>query len=349
MNILSKTVALLKGRSKLPGFKSFSRQLFEIIVLFTLRGIGPGYYHLAEMGRKDRGWDYLFGFARAPEYHRAVNRINDPLFRKLSQHKALEKAVLTAYGIPTTPLLGHLHPQNGLTTKGEGLKDAAALSMLLANHLGEIICFKPVEGVGGSGFKACMISEKSGDITLKNLKDGAVFLVPEFLEAITWDIGMVIESYVEQHAELAKFHPTSVNTMRVLVLRGANGKAGVVGSTFRIGCGGSVVDNATAGGIMAHVNTETGVMNAGVFMEPSLNHFACHPDTNVPLEGAVLPFFDEMQDLACRALDAYPHIGFVGADVAYTKSGPMIIEMNPEPDYVFMAINQLGSRKLLGV
>jgi hypothetical protein len=90
-------------------------------------------------------------------------------------------------------------------------------------------------------------------------------------------------------------------------------------------------------------------MDSGVFMEPSKEYFKHHPTSNVQLAGASLPYFQEVQDLACKSLDAFPYISFAGFDVAVGLDGPIIIELNPKPDYVFMAINKLPSRYLFNL
>lgn len=343
---LRKALVLVEKRSETSGFKGFCRQLFEIFILLIVRRIGPGYYHLAEMGKLNSSWSSKFSFANAHEYHNSVLKVNNPSYQKLSQHKAIEKAVLSTYGIPTSPLLGHLNSIHGLDVSGKSLRSPQELALLLTNHVNKIICFKPVEGYGGAGFRACKVTQENDEIYLSRIDTEEKLTVDEFFHINACSQGFVVEAYINQHPSFAKFHPESVNTVRVLILRGVDGITKCLGMTFRIGQGGSIIDNATAGGIMANVNIDTGLMDAGVFMEPSTKYFKHHPTSNAQLEGAILPFYQEVQAIACKALDAFPCITFAGFDVAVSVDGPIIIELNPKPDYVFMAINKLPSRYL---
>ncbi|WP_019028736.1 sugar-transfer associated ATP-grasp domain-containing protein [Colwellia piezophila] len=346
---LCKALALVKNRSGLPEFKSFYRQLFEICILLIVRRIGPGYYHLAEMGKLNSSWTFVFSFANAHEYHNAILKVNNPSYQKLSQHKAIEKAVLSTYGIPTSPLLGHLNSLHGLDVSGKSLKTPQELALLLKDHVNKIICFKPVEGFGGAGFRACKVTRENDEVYLTRIDTEEKLRTEEFYHINSCSEGVVVEAYIEQHPSFAKFHQESVNTVRVLVFRGTDGITKCLGMTLRMGQGGAIIDNATAGGIMANVNIDTGLMDAGVFMEPSQAYFKHHPTSNALLEGASLPYFKEVKTLACKALDAFPYITFAGFDVAVGVDGPIIIELNPKPDYVFMAINKLPSRYLFNV
>ena len=67
----------------------------------------------------------------------------------------------------------------------------------------------------------------------------------------------LIEECIEGCAELQRFHPESLNTIRVVTVRGRSGIR-VLGSFIRFGRGGAVVDNAHAGGLFAHVDITEG-------------------------------------------------------------------------------------------
>ena len=335
---------LVKKRSRLPGFKGYYRQLFEICVLLIIRRIGPGYYHLAEMGKNDYSWRYMFSFANAHEYHNAVLRVNHPMYHKVSQHKAVEKAIFCTFGVPTAPLIGFFNSTTGLDVSGRPLKTIRDLRELLGRSINKVICFKPAEGFGGIGFCAFKVLNKDGEIFLLKIGTQKLLTIDALFLKISSPEGFVVEEYIEQDHDFAKYHSNSVNTVRVLVFRGKDNTTRCIGMTFRMGQGGAIVDNATTGGIMANVNVKTGIMDAGVFMKPSEHYLSNHPTSNEKLKGCKLSHYDEIQVLACRTLDAFPNINFAGFDIALSVDGPIVVELNPKPDYVFMAINKLPSR-----
>ena len=50
------------------------------------------------------------------------------------------------------------------------------------------------------------------------------------------------------------------------------------------------------------------------------------------IQGASVVFLEEAKSLASVALDSFPGLGFAGVDVAIGPDGPMILELNVNPD-----------------
>jgi hypothetical protein len=140
----------------------------------------------------------------------------------------------------------------------------------------------------------------------------------------------VIEAYLDQHPAYAAFNPTSVNTMRIWVLRRA-GKTSARLGYLRIGRAGSLVDNHHAGGIVAPIDMETGRLSEGLDGNATRQTFSVHPDHGTRIEGTVLPMFAEARALAERCLTIFPYMNFAGMDVAMTPNGPAILEANVQP------------------
>lgn len=67
----------------------------------------------------------------------------------------------------------------------------------------------------------------------------------------------LVQRIVKQHSILAKLHPYSVNTIRVLTLYW-NEKVEVVSCVLRIGSGKARVDNAHSGGVVVGINLKDG-------------------------------------------------------------------------------------------
>lgn len=139
-------------------------------------------------------------------------------------------------------------------------------------------------------------------------------------------IDVICEELIVQAEELACLHPGSVNTVRVATL--VRDGAPVVLFTFlRIGRGGSIVDNAGAGGLAASVDKDTGVVLTPGTTE-RLYEAVFHPDTGEQILGRQLPAWDALLDTAKRAAMVYPDHPYISWDFAYTEAGWVIVEAN---------------------
>jgi len=229
--------ALAKRNYEKKGHKSVIRQCWECFILFLLKRIGPFYYLAAHMGAKEAGWSYILGFYSAKEYRKRVRQINSRLFHKISQNKAIEKALLTAYGIPTPRLIGHFHPVIGIASNGNTLRTAENIETLLANDGAQRISFKLSNGCHGSGFRAVEVFRGKNQIILRDMSDGKETNVSDFVDSLgeCRNRGMIIEEYMVQHPDIAKFNSSSVNTLRVMVYRRQGEQAFCFGAFMRVG------------------------------------------------------------------------------------------------------------------
>jgi len=101
---------------------------------------------------------------------------------------------------------------------------------------------KPIDGEVGRGVELIRCDRfSSPELIIQYLKKRRLLL---------------IEEEIQQHDCLHKLNPASVNTIRVVtVLR--NDSVQVIGSVLRMSCG-SFVDNFSAGGIAAPIDSQTG-------------------------------------------------------------------------------------------
>lgn len=329
------------------GNKTIVRQCIEMLALLLLCRLGPGYYIQGRMFQKDFSLSDVLGFMSYGEYARRLRRLNPPYYRRCSQNKAVEKALLTTYGIPTPEFLGCFRLYNGVTTDGKPLRSASDLLALMAQlPIGSRICFKPVEGWGGRGFSAVEILD--GD-RIENLGTREVQSAEDFagnIEFIAGD-GMVVERYISQALDYAEFNASSVNTVRVLIRQMTGGEKRIIGAFLRIGRKGSLVDNGEAGGIIVPIDLATGRMQRGMSTREYGVYYDKHPDSGTALKGSLLPRFHEALECTRAALDVYPRIAFAGSDIAFTESGPVVIEMNVEPGYIDFALIRVPSRAML--
>ena len=182
------------------------------------------------------------------------------------------------------------------------------------------VLYKPLNGHGGLG------------ITLFTFNDEDI---KEKYEQIKGMSRAILEGFVDQHHDLKALNPASVNTLRVVtVSRSLDGDPAhkdyfnVCYAALRIGRGGSVVDNASSGGLISGIDLETGQLITDA-VSTSGDMYTHHPDTGVCFKGFKIPMFKEALELVKEAgmlID-----GYTGWDVAISEDGPVLIEANIMP------------------
>jgi len=326
---------------------SVLRQLLEMALLYLLRRIGPGYYLQARWGRASIPFHDKWRHANRAEYRRVVEVMNPAAYHKSSQHKLIEKSVLTLQGIPTPRFVAYVHPERGRSADGTPIRSPQQLNAVLASQADQLVCFKLVEGWGGSGFSRYRISVRAGQVELLR-HDG----IPAMSVAQWWEKfagvrdGYLVEAYQEQHPSLAALNASSLNTLRLWVVIGSAGPR-VLGGYLRVGRAGSAVDNISSGGIVGRLDVERGEV-CEVFdpLRPG-TALSVHPDSQIQLEGMRLPFWEECKVLASEAVLAFPQMRLAGLDVAIADSGPRIIELNVVADYIGCAWMDLPLKDVL--
>lgn len=299
--------------------KALPKQLYEMVRLRAGRGIGPRYYLKSGLNRTGVRTADVLDHINEGEYRRFIRSVNPPARRNALNSKIEQKRLLVAAGIPTPQPIYSAEP---------GRAEARGLEEVLQGFDGQRIAVKPVSSFGGDGFRSFRVKVAGGEV---GLVDGDDRLSPAELAAAMTG-GMLVEPYLEQHPWYAGVNASSVNTWRIWVIKPpGGGSSETVLAYLRMGRAGSAVDNMGAGGLFAplHANGTLGAAEDGSVFR---HRFAVHPDSGQRLEGAKPPLTFEAKALAQRALDAIPALGFAGMDIAVGTDGPVVIEVNPEPD-----------------
>jgi Sugar-transfer associated ATP-grasp len=153
--------------------------------------------------------------------------------------------------------------------------------------------------------------------------------------------GILLQELLVQHKQLDVFHPV-LNTLRIITHIGPSGEIDVPACFLKLARTGSRVDNLHHGAIAAHVDQETGRLEAGFSGRGSVR-FTHHPDTGAAIEGFAVPYLQEAVELAKRAHPLLQSPSLIGWDVAVTDEGPKIIEAN---SYLSFPKTQKGGRGL---
>ena len=141
---------------------------------------------------------------------------------------------------------------------------------------------------------------------------------------------MIDEELLEQCPEMAALHPSSVNTVRALTIRGK-----LCSAVLRMGVGGGFVDNGCSGGIFAGLDVDTGIVTTqgADLME---HRFLLHPTTGLTIPGFQVPQWEQVRRTVEEAVTLVPNAIIVGWDVAVTAQGPVLIEGNAYPSVQIM-------------
>lgn len=155
--------------------------------------------------------------------------------------------------------------------------------------------------------------------------------------------GFLLEELITQSEFTAKFHPKSVNTLRVYTMR-YESEVEVLWPCFRFGRGDSVVDNAASGGVVMALDPITGVSigaadEAGVF-------YTKHPEYDFPLIGCKFPMWKEACEKVKEMAMVIPTSGcrFIGWDLALTDTGWIMVELNASPEIGSQIVLSKGVR-----
>jgi len=139
----------------------------------------------------------------------------------------------------------------------------------------------------------------------------------------------VVQRLVHQHESLAKFNPTSVNTLRIMTYRSRAGVV-LVSSVLRAGGTGNRVDNQSRGGvaigIVDGVLRPTGHSGAD---HTGYTAFEAHPGSGVGFAGFEVPGWHEAVEACIASHRRIPGLDLLSWDIAIDRdSSPVLIEIN---------------------
>lgn len=195
----------------------------------------------------------------------------------------------------------------------------------------KIIC-KPVAGSQGA------------DIRVYHLHDPA-----EIYRDIQTNYakGFILEEWIPQHEVLSDIYPDAVNCLRIITLLDGDAVHLLAGGvTFATE---TEIANGSQPSIIAPVDFETGMIHkpAATF---DGGPYERHPKTNAQILGVQLPYWQETRKMLEQACRRVPSVRYVGWDIAFTPTGPILIEGNTTPGYKYYQIpqhleNGVGNRR----
>ncbi len=204
--------------------------------------------------------------------------------------------------------------------------DISKLKTFVEKHNKFII--KPMTGSCGRGIK--IVQDDWNEEKLNNL-------IAEYISGK--NSGCIIEEILVQVDELAQFHPGSLNTIRVATVKFDEGTE-VIAAFFRTGRGGSIVDNAGAGGVFGTIDVQSGIIDA--VGDEYGNTYKTHPDSGIALEGFEIPQWEQAKEMAKELANVVKGNRYAGWDLALTEKGWVMIEGNARGQMIWQMPRQKG-------
>lgn len=174
---------------------------------------------------------------------------------------------------------------------------------------------KPITGTFGMGAGIYNISDYESVEKTFN----------EFVSNGDW----MAEEVILQDNEMAKWNPSSVNTIRVPSFISKDGTHAVINPTIRTGRQGFVIDNASAGGVTASIDVKTGIIiSDGI--DKGFNVCPVHPDSKIKFKGSQIPQWKELMETVEAVHRSLPRKHkYIGFDFALSATrGWILIEGN---------------------
>lgn len=219
---------------------------------------------------------------------------------------------------------------NGISAMGaEGVSSHAAfedfLNLLKKN--GKLV----LKHIGSSCGKGFYLLEYKADGYLLSGETMTETELKSFMLSLR---NYVVSEYVQQHEYALKVNSSSLNTIRMLCVRGAEDNSfHVVRCFHRFGANGSLVDNIGGGnGCLQFVNIQTGEIEPDGMVNndnkgEKYSSYIIHP-SGKDLTGTMIPGFQEIRDKVIEISNSLPFLKYVGWDIAVTRDGFKIIEAN---------------------
>ena len=136
----------------------------------------------------------------------------------------------------------------------------------------------------------------------------------------------IVQQIIVQHPDLDLIHKGSINSIRIASILMPDG-VHILSSNLRMGVDKSRIDNVTAGGISAGINSD-GTLKKYATSYYSGEKYSVHPQGMV-FNGFLVPSFDKALELVRVAAPLIPHFRLVSWDIAIDENGDaLLIEAN---------------------
>lgn len=303
--------------------KNTFRIFFDQLGWIFRKGELNNYYYLYGMDRKDFG--NIYSYVGEINFTNARRRKNE--VRR--QWKFFNASVLLLdkfYFASLLESLGYNTPHVKYFINDSEAYDVVNKHVISLEDMfsqeGEFFV-KSTIGGGGKDEDNFLVSVNGGEI----MKLGVLTTSEELLKPLRHGRWIIQERIKEQHKDMAKFHPCSLNTLRLITVAEAN-QIIVIAAFVKFGQDGRFKDNAISGGVAVPVNIHTGELEKYGYMLVKNEKVLEHPNTHVPFEGFKIPMWDLAVSKAMSLHKQFYNVHSIGWDIAFLPTDVCFIEGN---------------------
>ena len=171
--------------------------------------------------------------------------------------------------------LNHLYLENGWIQE----KKVKVLSKpLLCPKLGGVI-IKPVDSCMGIGIRKINGNNEEDLINfLKEVRNGKHYIIEEILE---------------NHPDVKRINPPSLNTIRVVTCLDSKHEIHILATCLRAGISEAITDNVCTGGIVCHIDEKYGIIDTKAYNHLGAS-YSVHPNSGVFMIGYEISQWDNV-------------------------------------------------------
>lgn len=181
--------------------------------------------------------------------------------------------------------------------------------------IGDVFIKPTVESGSGKGCFIASFHNGIDEISGKKISD-----------VLNMEEDYAVQERLHCHESISKIYNKSVNTFRIITYRWKDRFCSFPG-LMRIGKGGSILDNAHAGGIFIGISDD-GKLKKEAYTEFH-DVYSVHPDSGVVFDNYSIPLFPKVLEAAFQMHETLPELGCVNWDFTIDENGtPILIEAN---------------------
>lgn len=324
--------------------KSISRQLIEALSLrLSHNWVGLSEYfeygiwdpQLTDLQRRE-----FIGWRRSSELDRLLN---DDYSRILANDKLINYSILTTQKFPIPRPIATYSTDRRTIADELTLHSKEDVSAFLATATFPLFV-KPISAGYGRGVMG-VSGLVDGRVSLLNGKSIGFdeFFAPFLFLPFK---GMLLQECIEAHPAIKELTGSSaICCVRMICFVISSGP--VIHTAFlKIVTGSNMLDNFSHGdygNCLGSVDLATGTITHVIARVGPGGSIERHPTTNKLMIGFTLPDWIRAQELVKRATSHFPGLRIQNWDVAFTPTGPVLVELNTESELaVPQAINHRG-------
>lgn len=209
--------------------------------------------------------------------------------------------------------------QNGyFFDEKNNLIDATIIENILKNQNGKYVIKPSIDSGGGRNVNLFSIENR------KIILEGQEISFSKLTQMYDKDFN--IQKAITQNESLRKFHPESLNTVRIMTYRNGNNIA-VLSAIVRFGNNGSDKDNQAVGGLSCGIGEHGKLKEFAI--DKSGNKYKVHPYTKVEFSGNLVPNYKSIIETVKSAHEMVRYFDLVSWDIAIDEHcNPILIELN---------------------